>query len=116
RPIAAAVLAIALAAAPVAGAEPRPVDGIAAVVDGVPITAHAVRARAAPALEMIRRGDAPAWQKAEQARAVLGAMLDAAIEDALFAAAAREDHVSVSDASVDEHIDRAAAAQKESRA
>lgn len=108
-------VAIALAIATPALAEPVVVDGVVAVVDGKPITLTALRKRAAPYILQIERSTMAKWSQPDAIRTALSELLDRLIDEVLVEDAARRAGIKLSDKEIDDAIDRVAKEQKTTR-
>lgn len=99
------VLAITLALGRHAGAEPRVVDRIVAVVDHQPILLSDTLANAAPDLAQVRRDDGEAAVASAMPK-ILRAAVDRMIDEILVADAAKKDLVVVTDQEIDAAFER----------
>lgn len=95
-----------------ARAEPLVVERIVATVDEQPLFLSTLRERARPLIHRLTAGGVPRWRQTAQIKDIYKRLLDQLIDDTVIARSAREAHVVVRAAEVDQALASIAAANK----
>jgi peptidyl-prolyl cis-trans isomerase SurA len=91
---------------------PRVVERVVAVVDGEPILASELFARAAPHQRALAQRSLPAWRRASLRRRLLRNVLERLVEERLIEKAAREQAIAVTPSEIDQALAQLAAIRK----